>query len=86
MTETTTKRTDRAPQFALTVTCPSAPGQVAALVRFLDERGCYIDEFDVFDDEFTARFFVRCIFHAASTQQLDVASLREEFANVAKRF
>jgi formyltetrahydrofolate deformylase len=42
--------------------------------------------FDVFDDEFTARFFVRCIFHAASIQQLDVASLREEFANVARRF
>lgn len=86
MTETTAKRADRAQQFALTVTCPSAPGQVAAMVRFLDERGCYIDEFDVFDDEFTARFFVRCIFHAASTQQLDVASLREEFADVAKRF
>ncbi len=42
MTEITMQRTDRAPQFALTVTCPSAPGQVAALVRFLDERGCYI--------------------------------------------
>ena len=86
MTETTTSRTDGAPRFALTVTCPSARGQVAALMRFLDERGCYIDEFDVFDDEFTARFFVRCIFHAASTQQLDVASLRGEFANVANRF
>ncbi|MFM0327207.1 formyltetrahydrofolate deformylase [Caballeronia glebae] len=86
MTETTTKRSDRAPQFALTVTCPSAPGQVAALVRFLDERGCYIDEFDVFDDEFTARFFVRCIFHAASTHQLEVASLRGEFSEVAGRF
>ncbi|TAL96502.1 MAG: formyltetrahydrofolate deformylase [Paraburkholderia sp.] len=86
MTETITKRTDRAPQFALTVTCPSAPGQVAALVRFLDERGCYIDEFDVFDDEFTARFFVRCIFHAASAHNLDVVSLRDEFAAVATRF
>ncbi|MGF6970491.1 formyltetrahydrofolate deformylase [Paraburkholderia sp. WC7.3g] len=86
MTETTTKRTDHAQQFALIVTCPSAPGQVAALVRFLDERGCYIDEFDVFDDEFTACFFVRCIFHAASIQRLDVASMREEFTNVANRF
>ncbi|WP_168787381.1 formyltetrahydrofolate deformylase [Paraburkholderia aromaticivorans] len=86
MTENTTKRTVRAPQFALTVTCASAPGQVAALVRFLDERGCYIDEFDVFDDDTTARFFVRCIFHAASAQQLDVASLRGEFAVVAGRF
>jgi formyltetrahydrofolate deformylase len=86
MTETTTSRTDGAPRFALIVTCPSARGQVAALMRFLDERGCYIDEFDVFDDEFTARFFVRCIFHAASTQQLDAASMREEFSNIASRF
>lgn len=86
MTETVIKSQDRAPKFALTVTCPSAPGQVAALVRFLEERGCYIDEFDVFDDELTVHFFVRCIFHAASTHQLDVASLRDEFAAVAKRF
>ncbi|WP_229517040.1 formyltetrahydrofolate deformylase [Paraburkholderia terrae] len=73
-------------RFALTVACPSAPGQVAALVRFLDERGCYIDEFDVFDDDSTARFFVRCVFHAASAQTLDVSSLRDGFASVASRF
>jgi formyltetrahydrofolate deformylase len=68
------------------VSCPSAPGQVAALVRFLDERGCYIDEFDVFDDESTARFFVRCIFHGASTYRLDTASLRDAFSVVANGF
>ncbi|EJO54179.1 formyltetrahydrofolate deformylase [Burkholderia multivorans] len=86
MTDTVTKRADRPSRFALTVTCPSAPGQVAALVRFLDERGCYIDEFDVFDDEFTTRFFVRCIFHATSAHQLDVNSLRDGFSAIAGRF
>ncbi|EKS71856.1 MULTISPECIES: formyltetrahydrofolate deformylase [Caballeronia] len=75
-----------AARFALTVACPSAPGQVAALVRFLDERSCYIDEFDVFDDEFTSRFFVRCVFHGASAQTLQLSSLRDGFAALAKRF
>lgn len=56
MTRTHLLDVGRAPQFALTVSCPSARGQVAALVQFLDERGCYIDEFDVFDDDTTARF------------------------------
>lgn len=86
MTKTSMKRADRNPRFALTVSCPSAPGQVAALVRFLDARGCYIDEFDVYDDELTARFFVRCIFHAASAYRLDAASLREDFRAVAGNF
>ncbi|RFU49240.1 formyltetrahydrofolate deformylase [Paraburkholderia sp. DHOC27] len=76
----------RPTRFALTVSCPSARGQVAALVRFLDERGCYIDEFDVFDDDTTARFFVRCIFHAEAPQQLNVAFLRDEFTAIAARF
>lgn len=56
MTEAITISAKRSPQFALTVTCPSAPGQVAAMVRFLDEHGCYIDEFNVFDDDSNARF------------------------------
>lgn len=86
MTRTHLLDAGRAPQFALTVSCPSARGQVAALVQFLDERGCYIDEFDVFDDDTTARFFVRCVFHGEAPQQLDVALLRDEFTGVAARF
>src|SRR5260370_33499584 len=86
MTELTEARTKRYPQFALTVTCPSAPGQVAAMVRFLDEHGCYIDEFNVFDDDSNARFFVRCIFHATSSRELQVDALQAEFVAVAQRF
>jgi len=86
MTEAITISAKRSPQFALTVTCPSAPGQVAAMVRFLDEHGCYIDEFNVFDDDSNARFFVRCIFHASSSHELQVDALRAEFVAVAQRF
>ena len=50
--------------FCLTLTCPSEPGQVAAVVGFLDRRGGYVDELAVFDDKSKQRFFLRCIFHA----------------------
>ncbi len=86
MTETITARAKRGHQFALTVTCPSAPGQVAAMVRFLDEHECYVDEFNVFDDDSNARFFVRCIFHATSSRDLQVDALRAKFVAVAQRF
>lgn len=79
--------TDRSHQFALTLSCPSAAGQVAAVVGFLERHHCYIDELTVFDDDISARFFVRCVFHAvgtASSLQIDV--LRREFVPIASDF
>jgi formyltetrahydrofolate deformylase len=81
--------TDRIHQFALTLSCPSAAGQVAAVVGFLDRHHCYIDELTVFDDDISARFFVRCVFHGVASdaaQLLHIDALRREFQPIAADF
>ncbi|MBN3765053.1 formyltetrahydrofolate deformylase [Burkholderia sp. Ac-20365] len=81
--------TDRPQQFALTLSCPSAAGQVAAVVGFLDRHHCYIDELTVFDDDISTRFFVRCVFHGvanAPDAALQIDSLRREFRPIAADF
>ncbi|MBR8657926.1 formyltetrahydrofolate deformylase, partial [Achromobacter sp. Marseille-Q0513] len=72
--------------FCLTLTCPSEPGQVAAVVGFLDRRGGYVDELAVFDDKSKQRFFLRCIFHGVAAQPLELDALKRDFADVAARF
>ncbi|MEM5435698.1 formyltetrahydrofolate deformylase [Paraburkholderia diazotrophica] len=83
--------TDRPKQFALTLSCPSAAGQVAAVVGFLDRHRCYIDELTVFDDDISSRFFVRCVFHgvaseSATVSALRIDTLRREFHPIAADF
>ena len=81
--------TDRPQQFALTLSCPSAAGQVAAVVGFLDRHHCYIDELTVFDDDISERFFVRCVFHgvaSAPEAALHIDALRREFRPIAADF
>ena len=56
-------------QLVLTVACPSAAGQVAAVIGFLDRHHCYIDELTVFDDDLSERFFVRCVFHGVERDE-----------------
>jgi formyltetrahydrofolate deformylase len=74
-------------QLVLTVSCPSAAGQVAAIVGFLERHHGYIDEFTVFDDDLSERFFVRCVFHGAREgESLDPARLKREFELIAERF
>ncbi|SAL03935.1 formyltetrahydrofolate deformylase [Caballeronia ptereochthonis] len=74
-------------QLVLTVSCPSAAGQVAAIVGFLERHHGYIDEFTVFDDDLSERFFVRCVFHGARADEaLDLAMLKREFEPIAERF
>jgi formyltetrahydrofolate deformylase len=79
---------DRSHQFVLTLACPSAAGQVAAVVALLDKHGGYIDELTVFDDDLSERFFMRCVFHGARANDaaLDVARLKAEFAPIAAGF
>ncbi len=74
------------PEFILAVACRSAKGQVAAISGFLDERGCYIKEFAVFDDDLEDRFFVRCVFQGESGRTPALAVLRDAFEPIAKRF
>jgi formyltetrahydrofolate deformylase len=73
-------------RWALTLSCPSKAGQVAAVVQFLDVRGCYIDEIAVFDDPSNARFFLRCIFHAQDGTSFDPDALQHEFKPIGSRF
>ena len=85
---------DRSHQFVLTLACPSAAGQVAAVVALLHEHGGYIDELTVFDDDLSERFFMRCVFHGTQAQDtsrgretsLDLTRLKTEFAPIAAGF
>ncbi|KVW70084.1 formyltetrahydrofolate deformylase [Burkholderia ubonensis] len=72
-------------QFVLTLSCPSAAGQVAAVVGFLDRHRCYVDALNVFDDDLSNRFFVRCVFHPTD-ETLSVDALRHEFTPIAAGF
>ncbi|HEV3106093.1 MAG TPA: formyltetrahydrofolate deformylase [Trinickia sp.] len=76
----------RPDQFVLTLSCQSAAGQVAAVIGFLDRHGCYVDALNVFDDDLSNRFFVRCVFHPTSDTPLHIDALREEFAPIAAGF
>jgi formyltetrahydrofolate deformylase len=74
-------------QYVLTLSCPSAAGQVAAVASFLDRHRCYIDELTVFDDDISTRFFLRCVFHEVvrdTAARCNLASLRDEFAPTAR--
>lgn len=73
-------------KFILTLTCPSGPGQVAAVSAFLDRLGCYIDELSVFDDDLSQRFFVRCVYHSPAGHTDLLSQMRQEFVPVAERF
>ncbi|NLP63093.1 formyltetrahydrofolate deformylase [Paraburkholderia sacchari] len=78
----------RSHQYVLTLSCPSAAGQVAAVASFLDGHHCYIDELTVFDDDISSRFFLRCVFHEVirgGNGELDLASLRSEFESTARK-
>lgn len=73
-------------RWTLSVACPSASGQVAAISTFLDEQGCYISEFSCFDDELSGRFFVRCVFRPSSDARPVPEAIRSHFEPVAERF
>jgi len=73
-------------RWTLTVACPSAAGQVAAISSFLDQHGCYIGEFSCFDDDLNDRFYVRCVFRPGSHGRPIPPTIRQDFAPVAARF
>src|SRR5438445_4911020 len=77
---------DSITKYILTLSCASAPGQVAAIASFLEVRGCYIDELSVFDDNVNQTFFVRCVFHAASGSLLPLDRMRQDFRVISNQF
>ena len=69
--------------FALTVTCPSTVGIVAAISGFLAERNCNITDSSQFDDPNTGNFFIRVSFKTVGPL---VPDFENDFGDVAKRF
>ncbi len=72
--------------YILTCSCASAPGQVAAISGFLDQRGCYIMEFSQFDDTGRNWFFARTLFRTDPKKTPSLNQLRQEFEATATRF
>ena len=66
-------------QFILTLETLSARGQVAAVTAMLEAHGAYIEEFAVFDDTLTSRFYVRAQFHIDETRPDLLAALKEDY-------
>ena len=69
---------------ALTVTCPSTRGIVAAISVFLTEKGCNIVDSAQFDDLRTGRFFMRLSVRTETGATVD--GLSDAFAAVAQPF
>jgi formyltetrahydrofolate deformylase len=71
-------------KLALTVTCPSTRGIVAAIANYLADHGCNITDSSQFDDIETGNFFMRVSF--TSEKGEDLPALTEGFAKTATDF
>jgi formyltetrahydrofolate deformylase len=73
-------------RYVLTLAVASARGQVAAVAALLEGHGAYVEEFGVFDDVLSRRFYVRTVFRleAADAGMLD--SLRDDYARIMEGF
>jgi len=70
--------------FALTVTCRSTRGIVAAISTYLAENGCNITDSAQFDDRETGNFFMRVSFNSETGATLE--ALSSGFASRAEAF
>jgi formyltetrahydrofolate deformylase len=70
----------------LTLACRSARGQVAAVTALLEQHGAYIEEFAVFDDVLSDRFYVRTVFRIRGATAQDLDALRTGYIEVLARF
>ncbi len=70
--------------YALTVTCPSTRGIVAAIANYLADQGCNITDSSQYDDSETGNFFMRVSFEFDGS--LDLDALNGGFDVVAKEF
>jgi len=73
-------------RFCLTLACRSARGQVAVVTALLERYGAYIEEFAVFDDVLSERFYVRTIFRIRGATSQDLHALRACYAEVLAGF
>lgn len=74
--------------FTLTISCPDRVGIVAAVSRFIAERGGWIVEANHHADQETRRFFMRNVLLADSLRErgVDLARFHSEFAPIAREF
>ena len=70
--------------YILTASCRAATGVVAAVTSYLADRGCYICSLEQFDDESTAKFFMRAVFRPEQDSP-DINVIREGFLPVAEK-
>ena len=73
-------------RYCLTLACRSARGQVAAVTALLERHGAYIEEFAVFDDVLSDRFYVRTVFRVHGATAQDLAALRAGYTEVLASF
>lgn len=71
-------------KYALTVTCRSSRGIVAAIANYLADNGCNISDSAQFDDRETGSFFMRISFE--SDDSVDLNTLAGGFAATADTF
>ncbi|UWQ98497.1 formyltetrahydrofolate deformylase [Rhodobacteraceae bacterium S2214] len=70
--------------YALTVTCQSTRGIVAAIANYLADQGCNITDSSQFDDQETGNFFMRISFETGDGVEL--AEMTKGFADTAAPF
>jgi formyltetrahydrofolate deformylase len=71
-------------RFALTVTCPSTRGIIAAIANYMADSGCNITDSSQYDDLETGQFFMRVSF--TSQQGKSLEELKVGFGETAKKF
>ena len=72
--------------FVLKLAAASARGQVAAVTALLERHGAYIEEFAVFDDVLSSRFYVRTVFRLDASDTTTLDTLRGEYEQVVAGF
>jgi formyltetrahydrofolate deformylase len=71
-------------RYILTLSCPDAPGLVAAVSGFLANINCNILESQQYNDRDDVQFFMRVVFEGL-TGAPDVSAIRAAFAPMAER-
>ncbi len=74
------------PSWVLTLACADRVGIVAAVSRFLAERGGFITDSQQYADREAGRFFMRVAFEATDERMNDTDLLRSEFAEIGTHF
>lgn len=74
------------PSWVLTLVCADRVGIVAAVSRFLAERGGFITDSQQYADRDAGRFFMRVAFEATDERIGTTTRLRADFATVGEEF